>query len=409
MARMYSVGAAALAWAMLAPSPIARAQVAVSANDGKVELVDGAIKYKADGKDTVTILDIGVTPVKVIAEIPAPASVVGPPFSVAITPSGELALVTAGKRTYGDPPKEISDDQVTVIDLKKTTLLGSLAGRAKALATRSAVPSSIPEVIATLHAGKGAAGVAINKTGTLALVANRDEGSVSVFTIAGKTVTPAGKVELGDEKSGPCAIVFTPDGNSAFVTLDGPASNKIAVLSVDGTKVELTKRTLTAGVAPYGIVVSPKGDIAIAANMGGGRTGDADTISIIDLKSKLTRIVNTVSVAPSPEGLRISPDGQYLVVASQNGSNRASTSPYYNDGGMLAVFRIRGTELQKVTQAPTGHWCQGVVWSARSNRILVQCMVEREIEVFAFTGGKLEKQNAIKVSGGPAGIGSAEK
>jgi len=409
MTRMYLVGAAALALTVLAASPVARAQVAVSANDGKVELVDGAVKYKPDGKDTVTILDIGVTPVKVIAEIPAPASVVGPPFSAAITPNGELALVTAGKRIDGDPPKEISDDQVTVIDLKKSTLLGNLAGRAKALATRSAVPSSIPEVIATLHAGKGATGVAINKTGTLALVANRDEGSVSIFTIAGKTVALAGKVDLGDEKSGPCAIVFAPDVNSAYVTLDGPATNKIAVLSVEGTKVEFTKRMLTAGVAPYGIVVSPKGDIAIAANMGGGRTGDADTVSIIDLKGKPTRVVNTVSVAPSPEGLRISPDGQYLAVASQNGSNRASSSPYYNDGGTLAVFRIRGTELQKVTQAPTGRWCQGVVWSARSNRILVQCMVEREIQVFAFTGGKLDKQTAIKVSGGPAGIGSTEK
>ena len=48
-------------------------------------------------------------------------------------------------------------------------------------------------MIATLQAGKGAAGVAINKAGTLALVANRSEGTVSVFTISGTTVTAAGK------------------------------------------------------------------------------------------------------------------------------------------------------------------------------------------------------------------------
>src|SRR5262249_39325388 len=148
------------------------AQIAVSANDGKVELVDGVLTYKSGGKDTVSILDIGATPVKLIAEISVAASVVGPPFSVAIAPSGEIALVTAAKRAEGDPPKEASDDLVTVIDLKKSTIAANLLAKAKALATKSAAPSTTPEVIATLHAGRGATGVSFNKAGTLALVAN---------------------------------------------------------------------------------------------------------------------------------------------------------------------------------------------------------------------------------------------
>jgi hypothetical protein len=51
--------------------------------------------------------------------------------------------------------------------------------------------------------------------GTLALVANRSEGTVSVFTIQGRTVTPAGKVTIADEKSGTSHATFTPDGNKA--------------------------------------------------------------------------------------------------------------------------------------------------------------------------------------------------
>jgi Domain of unknown function (DUF5615) len=43
---------------------------------------------------------------------------------------------------------------------------------------------------------------AFNRQGTLALAGNRSEGTVSVLTIKGKTVTHAGKVQLGDEKSG---------------------------------------------------------------------------------------------------------------------------------------------------------------------------------------------------------------
>jgi len=394
----------------------ARAQIAVSANDGKVELVDGAIKYKKDGKDTISIIDLGATQPKVLAEIAVPASVVGPPLSVALTPNEELALVTSAKKAEGDPPKEASDDKLTVIDLKKGSMVGSLLAKGKALAGKAlgkneTAASAKPEVIATLQAGKGAAGVSVNKAGTLALVANRDEGTVSIFTISGKTVTAAGKVTVGDEKSMPSHVVFTPDGKSALVSLYGPAVNKVAVLSVDGSKVEKTDRALTAGVAPYAIDISSKGDVAIVASMGGG-AGDADVISVIDMKTSPLRVVNSASVPPSPEGMKISPDGQYVAVSSQNGSNKAKGSPYFNDAGKLTVFRIRGTDLQKVGEAPAGHWCQGVAWSAKSNRIFVQCMVEQEIQVFNFTGlgaKKLERGAAVKVSGGPAGIRTAER
>ena len=42
----------------------------------------------------------------------------------------------------------------------------------------------------------------MNRQGTLALVSNMVDGTVSVFTIQGKTVTPAGTVEVGGPKAG---------------------------------------------------------------------------------------------------------------------------------------------------------------------------------------------------------------
>ena len=59
--------------------------------------------------------------------------------------------------------------------------------------------SSPPKVLATLQAGRGASGVSINRAGTLALVANRQEGTVSVFSISVNSVTAAGKLDLGNE------------------------------------------------------------------------------------------------------------------------------------------------------------------------------------------------------------------
>jgi hypothetical protein len=39
----------------------------------------------------------------------------------------------------------------------------------------------------------------------------------------------------------------------------------------------------------------------------------------------------------------------------------------------------------------------------------VQCRVEKEIQAFAFDGHRLRLAEAIKVDGGPAGIGTAER
>ena len=69
------------------------------------------------------------------------------PLSIAVTPDESLAIVTASNHVDPkDPTKQAPNDDVTVIDLKATP----------------------PKVIASLKAGKGAAGISINRAGTLA-------------------------------------------------------------------------------------------------------------------------------------------------------------------------------------------------------------------------------------------------
>src|SRR5262245_4730139 len=113
LGRVFAGGVLLLA---LAASPL-HAQFAVSANDGKVRLVDGKVEVLKDGKDTVAFIDLAASPPKVVAEIEAPASVVGPPTSVAVAPNATFALVTAAMQVDpADPTKQIPDDKVTVID-----------------------------------------------------------------------------------------------------------------------------------------------------------------------------------------------------------------------------------------------------------------------------------------------------
>jgi len=401
-------GAAVLAALLVAGTAAAAyAQLAISANDAKLKLVDGKTEVqKNPPADTVTVIDLRTTPPKVLAELNVPNSVVGPPTNVAISPKEDIALVSSNMIIdAADPTKQIADDRVTVIDL--TPLKPSLVGRLKtAVGVKGS--AAAPVVLTTLQAGKGPAGIAINKAGTLALVANREEGTVSVFTISGKTVTAAGKVTVGGEKSAPSGIVIASDGKSALVTRD--ADHRIVVLSIDGSKVEVTKREIASGLRPYGIDIAAKGEVAVVANVGVG-SGDADTIGVIDLKLDPPRVVNIYTVGQTPEGIKMSPDGKFVAVTVMNGSNKPATSPFFNTNGLLQVWARNGTQLTKSGELAIGKWCQGIAWSSNSKTLLVQCMVEEEITVVRFSGlggRSLQKVGTIKTKGGPAGIRTAE-
>src|SRR6266850_76198 len=201
--------------------PVAHGQLLLSTNDNKVTLVNGvATVVKNPPPDTLTVIDIKSWPPKVVAELDVPGSVVGPPFSVAVAPDESIALVTANEKLDpSDPTKRIPNNTMSVVDLKVTP----------------------PRIIATLETGKAPAGVSINRAGTLALVANRAEGTVSVFTIQGKTVTPAGKVTIADEKSGTSHATISPDGKLALVTRVGEAAighwSQGAAFSPDGKHI----------------------------------------------------------------------------------------------------------------------------------------------------------------------------
>ena len=365
-------------------SPAVRAEIAVSAQDGKQVLVDGVPTVPDNPPpDYVAIFDLGSSPPKLMAEVPAPTSVVGPPQSVAVAPDERLALVTSANAIDPADRKKVTlNDKLTVIDLQ----------------------SNPPQATATLTAGKGAAGVSINRAGTLALVANRAEGTVSVFTIDGKTLTPAGKIEFGNDKSGPSHVVFSPDGRTALVSRDG--DSKISLLTVDGSKVEYAKRDLSAGIRPYDIDLT-SGATAVVGNVGAS-SGDSDTISLIDMTAKPIRIVSTVTVGQTPEAVKMSPDGNHVAVTVMNGSNKPSASPFFNDFGLLKVYRISGTDLTPVAEAKIGHWCQGMVWSKDSKHVVAQCMVENELIAFSFDGKALTRTSTLKMQVSPAGIRTAE-
>src|SRR2546425_1237558 len=268
--------------------PVAQGQLLLSTNDNKVTLVNGAATVvKRPPADRLTVIALKAWPPKVVAELEVPGSVVGPPFSVAVSPDESLALVTANEKLDpADPTKRIPNNTMSVVDLKVNP----------------------PRILSTLETGKAPAGVSINRAGTLALVANRGEGTVSVYTIQGKTVTPAGKVTVADEKSGTSHAAISPDGKLALVTRDG--DDRISVLSIDGTKVEYTKRDVSAGLRPYGTDLSRLADAPIGHwSQGAAFAPDGKHIFVGNMVEKDLQVFSLDGGALKDTGVRIAVKG----------------------------------------------------------------------------------------------------
>ena len=191
------------------------------------------------------------------------------------------------------------------------------------------------------------------------------------------------------------------------MTRDG--DNFVSVLSIDGTKVELTKRDVTVGMRPYGLAISADGSVAVVANIGRG-SGDNDTISLIDLTLQPVRTIETVSVGQTPEGITLSADGTLCAVVTMNGSNKPKDSPFYSDYGKVVVFRLASKTLARLAEAPIGHWSQGVAFTPDNQYLMVQNMVEKDIMLLKLSGDKLEDTGQrLKMKGGPAALRLAEK
>jgi DNA-binding beta-propeller fold protein YncE len=375
--------AAALLLVAVAP---ASAQLVISANDTKMVLVNGVgTVLREDPTDSITIHRFGPEGLAPVAQLAVPTSVVGPPLSVAITPDERLALVTAAMlKDPADATKQVPGNFMTVIDLAATP----------------------PRVLGRVETGLGPAGLSINRAGTLALVANRNAGTVSVYRIAGQAVTPIETVRIGPADSGVSHVAFTPDGRRALITRDNDST--LSVLAIDGEKVTVANRDFAAGLRPYGMAITRDGQYAVVANIGRG-LGDADTVSLVDLRREPWRVTQTMTVGQTPEGIMVSPDGAWVGVVVMNGSNKPPGSPFLNANGKLVLLRLANGVLSTGFEAPIGTWSQGVAFSADSRMVVTQDMVEKRLLVFRIGEGGVTQAQSVAIPGGGAAIRTAER
>jgi DNA-binding beta-propeller fold protein YncE len=129
-----------------------------------------------------------------------------------------------------------------------------------------------------------------------------------------------------------------------------------------------------------------------------------DTISLIDLGGASPRVVDTVAVGLTPEGIAVSPDGLHVAVNLHAGSASPAASPEYRPNGEVQIWRISHGRLVMVARAPVGRWGQGIAWTADSRTLLVQSNVERRIDIFRFDGRRLVRARPLTTAAPPAAL-----
>lgn len=382
--------AAAAAAAMMLPmsQSVLAADLIVSGNDGKFQRVEGVGTYLQPApSDSLAVIDASQFPPKIVSVIEGlEHTVSGPPQAVAITPDGALAVLGAPTRYDYAVKTELFGTFLQVVDLTTSKAIGRV------------------------ELGAHPNGLAISPDGKLLLAACLD-GSVRVLTISGKTVTLAQTIKIDDKRLS--GVSFTHDGRSALVARRDTGG--LAVLDITGGVVKLTPDLVSTGIAPYAIDVSSDGKWAVVGNVGlgglqgGVAPGDSDIVTLIDVSKRPFRAAQHITVPSLPEGVALSPDGKWLVVSAQNGSNLVPTAPGVgrHPKGRLLLFALGPKGATQVSDLPGGEASQGIVFSKDSKTVIVQFNVERQLALFRVRGGKLvDSGQRLKLDAGPVTIRS---
>ena len=347
--------------------------------DSKVGFsVPGRLDLVEPRDDLLNIMDISdPAHPRTVANLPLSNSLFGPPTNLQVTPDEKLALVSSAMQWVKKDGawKPTPDDRLFVVDLEVDP----------------------PAHLATLHIGRQPSGISINSAGTLALVANRADRSVSVLTISGKQVRHVDTVSVGDEVA---AVAITPDGKQALAVKN--ATNKIGVLSIDGAKLTYhADLDMIVGDFPYNIDIVPDGSIAVVVHTGnGGRSdGHADALAVIDLSSgPPPRVIAYVTAGDAPEAFAISPTGKIAVALLLGGDVLLPAGHWAHPRkGSIVIFGIDEGELTPVEEIEVGGLPEGVAFSPNGDYMYVSNFVGKEVAVYRVDGTRV-RDTGVRVS-----------
>jgi YVTN family beta-propeller protein len=208
----------------------------------------------------------------------------------------------------------------------------------------------------------------------------RNGGDFVLVTPVSETGIPGTGKELAlPGHAVPCGIAFSADGKRAYVALS--RNNSVAVFDAEEQKLI---REIPVGIAPFGVVYSPKHHTVYVSNRAGRLpkpsettapssgsealtdpvtgTTVSGTVSVIDEETYTPREVN---VGRAPSGMALSPDESSLAIA--NGHSDSLT--------ILNLETLKSAEV-KIPAYPegvTGSQPIAVAYSGDGNTVYTAC------------------------------------
>ena len=336
---------------------------AISSPDGRTllvmtggynKLLDGNGNYlPADSNDYVFVFDVSSGTPRQVQVVPVPNTFNG----IAFAPDGTRFYVTGG----------VDDDIHTFVRTAGTWMqsgtpipLGHLAGNGL---LGNGTVAGIPAAFAAATNPREAAGIAVTADGTRAVVANFENDSVSVVTLATGAVQELdlrpGQIDPAADglPGGEFPFGVAVHGHTAYVS--SVRDNEVDVVDL-ATTPTLTGRIKVAG-APNKMVLNRAGTrLYVAAD-------NSDTVDVI--ATGTGKVLQTIRVA--------GPLLPFLGAAYRGvNANNLALSPdentlYVTEGGINALAVVDLKLDLVVALVPTGHYPNAVAVSADGRRLWV--------------------------------------
>ncbi|MCS1411126.1 MAG: hypothetical protein M2R45_04322 [Verrucomicrobia subdivision 3 bacterium] len=360
-------------------------QLVISGNENKIDLASGTPTVVQDAEpDSISLIDFSDFPPKVDHLYDIPNSVIGPPSNIAISPDGQLALISNSlKIDPADPSQYVPEAHVHVLDL-------------------SANPPRVKQV----DAGLQPSGISISAGGSFALVANRAEGTISVLHIEGTDISLAQTVSVCSPEESVSDVAIHPDGTMALASVQ--QGSYLAVLGITERQVILSQRKISVYGKPYRVVITPDGEVGLTAGQGFGSAIDSDALTVIDLKSDPIRTVDYVPIGAVPESIEVSPNGKLIAAVMMSGSNLPAGDPNRTETGTVVLLSRKGTRVTLEQTLPVGPIPEGVAFTSDGDYLLVQSHPARAIWVFEVKRRRLKDTGLrIEVPGMPSSLRAA--
>lgn len=222
------------------------------------------------------------------------------------------------------------------------------------------------EKLATIPVGREPHEVAATPDGRKAYVSNVKDKSVSVVDLVARRVT---RTLRPDRLDVPHGLAVTPDGRHLVMTSEG--SRRLFL--VDVARDVVLRSVTTTQARPHMAVTLAGGKKACVTNVG------SDSVTFLRLPE--LRILKNVMVGKGPEGIAVTPNGRWIVVALQDSDQVAIL-----DAGSGAVLARLPTGRTPIRVGVTPNSFTALVPNRGSDDVTVLDVLARRVKTTVRVG-----------------------